>query len=204
LTERVLNADVTLDTGMRTTLTTGQVKQVYFSVDHQLDTVIPPAQATQTQMFNYPRISCDKGVYYKDSGCVFAGAKSVLVYSLSSAAHGQVAVHVRDAQNALSTHPGRLTNWTKNGTPLHRTTVTAIKNANTAAKNAACARLTRPTGYQCDEYPFASTKEGGNTGIFSVKMVNGTQNMSAGGSLGVLYDLGRVGNGGEFWVQIVS
>ncbi|MEV6962691.1 NucA/NucB deoxyribonuclease domain-containing protein [Streptomyces sp. NPDC051207] len=59
----------------------------------------------------------------------------------------------------------------------------AVAAANESAKNSACASLTRPADHDCDEFSFASTKEGAGVGDgnFSVPMVPSTENRSAGG-----------------------
>jgi hypothetical protein len=63
--------------------------------------------------------------------------------------------HVYGAQ--LSGLPGRLTT----GTYLTRLTDTTLATRN--GTKACPASLPRPTGYQCDEYPFRSTYEGAYT-----------------------------------------
>ncbi|WP_405681859.1 NucA/NucB deoxyribonuclease domain-containing protein [Streptomyces sp. NBC_00057] len=59
-------------------------------------------------------------------------------------------------------------------------------------------------GKSCDEYPFASTKEGGATGVFSRRMINEKHNSTAGGSKYLLkaYKDNRILNGDAFWVAI--
>ncbi len=43
------------------------------------------------------------------------------------------------------------------------------------------------SGTQCDEYPFASTLEGGQFNSVSLRSVNGSQNAGAGAQLGWFY-----------------
>ncbi|MBF8186284.1 hypothetical protein ITP53_11100 [Nonomuraea sp. K274] len=83
------------------------------------------------------------------------------------------------------------------GAPLHRIwdenqdgTPNPLYSANVSAKDRACALLHRPTGYQCDEYPFASSYEGAGrnasgtlTANVSYKYVPQPHNGSAGTSL---------------------
>lgn len=82
-------------------------------------------------------------------GCVFPEGRVSLVYSKSDPTVGEVARHIGLAQE--SGLPSKLT----------RTTV-AQKDAN---RLAACPRsITRPEGLECDEYPFASSVQGGAAG----------------------------------------
>lgn len=105
---------------------------------------------------------------------------------------------------------------------LTRATSSATINAN---RNRACPQsLTRPSGKQCDECPFASTNQGAASGGsarvfsgcslttvagsgsrgFSRCMVNAGQNSSAGNALGTFYRNSRVLNGDTFRVGITS
>ncbi|MET9971558.1 NucA/NucB deoxyribonuclease domain-containing protein [Streptomyces sp. NPDC006356] len=95
--------------------------------------------------------------------------------------------------------------------PLHRNWAnydddaadTARKNLN--AKNAACRALNRPDdSYQCDEFPFASTKEGvgKGDGNFSVRYVPGTENEQAGRELGNWYGTDRILHGDAYMIYI--
>jgi hypothetical protein len=107
----------------------------------------------------------------------------------------EVVEHIRDAQAAGL--PGAY----PNGIPLHRT---YNQDQNEANREAACPRnLLKPPGKSCDEYPFASTHEGGLTGNFSRRMVDAIQNRDAGISLNLSYYSERVLDGEEFWVYIV-
>ncbi|WP_206781976.1 NucA/NucB deoxyribonuclease domain-containing protein, partial [Bailinhaonella thermotolerans] len=56
----------------------------------------------------------------------------------------------------------------------------------------------------CDEYPFASTLQGASfaKGHYSLKAVNGNQNVTHGNRLGAFYRDYRVGTGNAFWVFI--
>ncbi|WP_405531803.1 NucA/NucB deoxyribonuclease domain-containing protein [Streptomyces canus] len=59
------------------------------------------------------------------------------------------------------------------------------KNRNTACPSS----LERPPGKQCDEFPFASTWQGANTGggNYSRRMINTTQNEDGGRALSRFY-----------------
>lgn len=92
---------------------------------------------------------CDNnGVSGLGSGCVFPAVTPTVTLSLSGAESG-VAAHVRQA--IASGLPSTLT----------RTTPTLA----TSNRDRACpSRLTKETGYECDEYPFASSKQGAASG----------------------------------------
>ncbi|WP_420037733.1 NucA/NucB deoxyribonuclease domain-containing protein [Streptomyces sp. cg28] len=62
----------------------------------------------------------------------------------------------------------------------------------------------RPPGQRCDEYPFASTKVGGSTGVFSRRMIDKDHNTTAGGSDYLLkaYKNNRILNGDAFWGHV--
>ncbi|MEV4471350.1 NucA/NucB deoxyribonuclease domain-containing protein [Nonomuraea salmonea] len=170
--------------------------------------------------------------FYKGS-CIFSAAKRVLVLRPWNFDYGQVARHIEKAftqpENtvpfkSVQKHiPG---NWNApKGTP-ERDPLTRIDsqsnryNQNTKAKNLVCEeffadRPRKKNGapedewQQCDEYPFASTKEGGaydhpqyGKDNFSVQAVLGTHNSTAGGDLAVFYARYRVLLGNKFWVAV--
>ncbi|MFE3788061.1 NucA/NucB deoxyribonuclease domain-containing protein [Streptomyces goshikiensis] len=60
------------------------------------------------------------------------------------------------------------------------------------------------TTLQCDEYPFASTKEGaaapGNR--FSARLIDGTDNETGGRKLNEMFTLNRILDGDAFYVKI--
>ncbi|ONI75839.1 hypothetical protein BWI15_08490 [Kribbella sp. ALI-6-A] len=87
-------------------------------------------------------------------GCVFAASVPVITwYSSALPAYGR---HIKEAQaSGLPGSPG-------SGRPLHRLTNPAFQEVNRATS---CpSSLPRPSDKSCDEYPFASTYEGGYTG----------------------------------------
>lgn len=93
---------------------------------------------------------CDNNaVYGLGRGCVFPEGRVSLVYSKSNVALDEVARHIGLAQE--SGLPSTLT----------RNTPSQV----IANRRAACpGSLTRPPGKECDEYPFASTVQGGASG----------------------------------------
>ncbi|MFJ8856729.1 NucA/NucB deoxyribonuclease domain-containing protein [Streptomyces sp. NPDC102437] len=145
-------------------------------------------------------VRCDsvKGITTKAGGCVHPAYVPAFAMSRTDKNVKEAAQHVWDAQRKLKGHPG----LPGVGKPLHRTTDKERIKKN---RGKACpSSLPRPTGKSCDEYPFASTKEGGATGVFSRRMINEKHNSTAGGSKYLLkaYKDNRVLNGDAFWVAI--
>ena len=182
---------------------------------------IPTVDGPQAR---FPGVRCDNawnGLTGK--GCVVPEADAVLNMSGRSTVttHSQ---HIQRAQQ--SGLPGSAVE----GKPLRRTTdQTRIANN----RNATCnkVRATRPNNTDCDEYPFASTEEGGlNPGeVFrsfegcqppvggltildpdnienkgtgvSICYINRTDNRSGGGILSWFYRKQRIANSEEFYVN---
>ncbi|MFJ3719889.1 NucA/NucB deoxyribonuclease domain-containing protein [Streptomyces sp. NPDC090057] len=62
------------------------------------------------------------------------------------------------------------------------------------------------TDLQCDEYPFASTKEGSTKGDnrFSVRLIDGDDNETGGRRLDQMYTLNRILDGDAFYMKITD
>ncbi len=62
------------------------------------------------------------------------------------------------------------------------------------------------TDLQCDEYPFASTKEGSTKGDnrFSVRLIDGTGNGNGGRRLDEMYTPNRIIDGDAFYMEITN
>lgn len=154
-----------------------------------------------------PVTRCDSEPYMEQSGqtsgCVYSQVPGL--FALSAAPNQEPESNVedaakfyRDAQDRLANHPGRL----PDGVPLHRTLDTS---ANRDVSTPECDRRfgsPRPSGYDCDEYPFASTREGAATGNFDLRLVLREQNRRAGGFLSDFYIKQRILNGDPFYVYI--
>jgi hypothetical protein len=101
------------------------------------------------------RVRCDNALPGVSSpGCVFPASVPVITwYSSALPAYGR---HIMEAQaSGLPGSPG-------SGRPLHRLTNPTFQELN---RTTSCpSSLPRPSGKSCDEYPFASTYEGGHTG----------------------------------------
>ncbi len=128
----------------------------------------------------------------KKPGCVIPGFAPTFSLSHTDAKVKESARHIADAQSAIAGHPGA-------STPLHR-----ITNETTIDKHrrAMCGRVNAPQGKDCDEYPFAATKEGGNPRRGSTRVISAGDNRSAGARLGGFYKVQRVLNGDAYYVHI--
>ncbi|GAB2983106.1 hypothetical protein GCM10027184_37810 [Saccharothrix stipae] len=170
-----------------------------------------------------PGIRCDSASYFPNEpkACVFTDVIPFLGYQYGRG-YDEVVTHIKTAhEQPGSTHPakaGKVVPGYYGGIPgspgLNRVPYGgAIWTANGVAKDAACATLPpKQDGQQCDEFPFATTRQGAGLGDgnFSVKYVNGSQNGSAGGALTAYYRWDRIlydQNGpvdgilDEFWVR---
>jgi len=61
-----------------------------------------------------------------------------------------------------------------------------------------------PGPCNCDEYPFASTREGASRASFSVKRIDALDNQRAGARLGNFFTSQRVIDGDTFYVNITD
>lgn len=93
---------------------------------------------------------CDNAYANRAPGCVYPLVPGVIGFSQATVP--DFVYHVYNAQ--LSGLPGRMST----GTYLTRLTDTSLQSKNST--KACPSTLKRPTGYDCDEYPFASTYQG--------------------------------------------
>ncbi|MFF2189916.1 NucA/NucB deoxyribonuclease domain-containing protein [Streptomyces sp. NPDC058155] len=104
--------------------------------------------------------------------------------------------------------PGNI--WKGEFQPIHRnypgfnTSSQTVALLNRTAKDRACRGLSPGTGEQCDEFPFASTKEGAGRGDgnFSVRYVPQTDNSTAGARLSAWYGKDRILNGDAYGIFV--
>lgn len=136
------------------------------------------------------RCDSDRSIRLK-RGCVYPSIVPNFSISRSSPKWGAMAKHVYSAQRTLQGKPG----YAK---PLHRTT---SAQARTNRKKTCPSSLTRPKGYECDEYPYASSKEGGSTigKTQSRKMIPRSHNQDGGKQLQKFYDSNRILPGDAFY-----
>ncbi|MEU4313445.1 hypothetical protein [Nocardia sp. NPDC024068] len=164
-------------------------------------------------------IRCDNMLSANKPGCVFPEIRPVLTYN-EPAKVGELAGHIAAAQN--SGVPGGV-----GGTPLHKGT----QELETVNRDITCKKNPRvpspvPTGRDCDEYPFASSREGGSFGGaertftdgcllpdvaqgvtgpgYSICMINLSHNRSGGSSARWFYHWNRVLKDDPFYVQALN
>lgn len=165
-----------------------------------------------------PNVRCDRADPMNSAsvGCVVPGFTPWVTYSLNGK-YPTLARHIRDAQRT------GLEGAYPRGTRLTRTS-----NKKTQGKNRdiSCPEsLYRPPGKSCDEYPFATVREGGASGgqvrthdwcdvtgyLYgsgatgsSRCMIDKTHNSKGGRALQTFYSKNRILNGDKFRVRIVS
>jgi hypothetical protein len=171
-----------------------------------------------------PEVMCDTSPRYADhrGGCVLGRGNRFLTYYENSVKHGEVARHIKKAfANTSKVIPGNYLEHIVNGdagkrAPLSRIwdelpngTTNPLYRENIRAKDKACVLLHRPTDYQCDEYPFASSLQGGGrdasgtlTANVSYEYVSPTHNTSAGNSLRWFWQKFRLLEKDPFWILI--
>jgi hypothetical protein len=174
-------------------------------------------------------VRCDRGVAKSNSsGCVFPNAAPVFVQNLTGAGVDEQAQHILEAQ--LRGAPGRFVmrpgsraipdDSVREGVNvLNRTQIEKVKDANRMVScggggKSLISNIKRVSAYcasgatdcQCDEYPFASTYQGGalfryiydNQGgvgfpdSISAKIIRGADNGRSGSQLGAFYLRERV------------
>ena len=159
---------------------------------------------------------CDNAINGHPAGCVFREVPGAVGFSLSR--NPDFVQHVGEAH--LSGLPGGI----RSGTYLSRLMDKTLVDKNGAT---ACPRsLARPTGYECDEYPFRSTYQGAYTGGsgqarslpwcqvpdpertgptgWSPCFIPSSQNSSAGGLLSAFYWQERILDGDRFQVGFLA
>ncbi|MDQ1017443.1 NucA/NucB deoxyribonuclease domain-containing protein [Streptomyces afghaniensis] len=147
----------------------------------------------------------------KHKGTVFTKARVELVMSQKDPAVNESAVHIYDAQNrperTFPSWPGKSVPGAKE--PLRRLVDAKKIDDNRKKSISECKKVWGDyagSGLECDEYPFASTKEGSTKGDnrFSVRLIDGPDNRKGGERLNETYTLNRVLDGDPFYVKITN
>lgn len=147
----------------------------------------------------------------KAQGTIFSDVRSTLMISLSDTASGttQSARHFDDALH----HPERTfpsftgKNVPGENRPLHRLINPDQQNANNTAAIKTCVDVWGVYDgnlLNCDEFPFASTYEGAAAGDnnYSARLIDASDNQTAGRKLLSLYNSDRLFDNDEFYVQV--
>ncbi|WP_229328301.1 NucA/NucB deoxyribonuclease domain-containing protein [Streptomyces sp. UNOC14_S4] len=147
----------------------------------------------------------------KYKGTVFTEARVELAMSLSDPTVKQSARHILDAQQfperTFPSWPGKTVPG-GNDEPLHRLIDVDKQKANRKRSIEQCEDAWGDytgTRLQCDEYPFASTKEGSMNGDnrYSVRLIDGSDNGAGGNLIQSLYEQNRILDNDPFYVKIV-
>jgi hypothetical protein len=177
-----------------------------------------------------PTVRCDKGLAVNGgSGCVYANAPAVLVQSLGDGTIKEAAEHISLAQasgsrGGLTIAFGEYFAAPSNALSALRSELLSEENRKAACKLETSLRVTRPAaqskscqessnnaGCQCDEYPYATTRNGAafDPDGTSVRMINGPQNLKGGNQYQQFLQHERVldltdlgGSGENLWVHV--
>lgn len=147
----------------------------------------------------------------KFMGTVFTGARVELVMSRKDSAVKESALHIYDAlkrpERTFPSFAGKTIPGEKD--PLHRLINKDKQDANRTKSIKECKKVWGDysgSGLECDEYPFASTKEGSTKGDnrYSVRLITGTDNRAGGNRLDEMYTTNRVLDDDAFYVKITD
>ncbi|MFV0461046.1 MAG: NucA/NucB deoxyribonuclease domain-containing protein [Actinomycetales bacterium] len=131
-------------------------------------------------------------------GCVYPDYTPTFRQSLADPKTGPAVLVDWDGQRQIAGHPG---SRALGGAPLHKDRSKEASNRSISCPKS----LIRPPGMDCDEYPYASTREGAAAGTGYVsRMIDSRANQSQGARLGIFYAQNRVIDGDAFWVEITS
>jgi hypothetical protein len=136
---------------------------------------------------------CDT-IITANGGCVFPDYVPTIMYGLSDPAVTKTAAHIQAAQ--LNGYPG--------GPGASALSRTMNRDKIKRNRRLACANFKKMPGGSCDEYPFASTRQGEafTHRHASTADVPLSDNVTAGRRLGIFYQAARVIDGDPFRVQI--
>jgi hypothetical protein len=173
-----------------------------------------------------PQLTCDNGLARaKTKGCVFENAAAVFQPKGVPQSAGHIVKSQAQLKGAGVHVPLMGTRALGQGSPLQRTRDIEVIRANRLVSNKICTakRIEIPptctanpdpdipedveVNCDCDEYPFASTIQGGDpneqTGV-QTAFISGSDNRSAGSQLGNFYRRERIKDvqyGSKFWVK---
>ncbi|MFF8659749.1 NucA/NucB deoxyribonuclease domain-containing protein [Streptomyces huasconensis] len=147
----------------------------------------------------------------KHKGTVFTEARVELTMSRKDPLVKESALHIYDAQKrperTFPSFVGKSVPGEKE--PLHRLVDKKKQEDNREKSIKECAKVWGSytgSGLECDEYPFASTKEGSMKGDnrFSVRLIDGKDNGKGGARINEMYTLNRVLDDDPFYVKITD
>jgi len=156
------------------------------------------------------RSRCDSTKLRTSNACIFNNVSPYLTYDRADTAFpvGEVIDHIRYAQDTLGA-PGKFANGKPVTAPLTRNR-NAQKIIDNRKKPKEQCKAAAPNGWNgkkinCDEYPFASTNQGGTSGgPVSGRLINAKVNREGGIQLSNWYGWDRILDGDQFWVQLLG
>lgn len=164
---------------------------------------VPLAKGNPTMGPVNSTILCSDVKYLKpDTGCSFLNVKPTFKLRRSNPKVGESAKFIRRAQRKLKDHWG----WKGHGKALSRWRWKG-KGKNPNRKESCRGFKKRSKHDSCDEYPFASTKQGAyfkgrkRTARAHVRL---SDNRNAGSHLARFYNRERILAGDKFWVRIAK
>lgn len=157
-----------------------------------------------------PELRCERLATKQYAGCRHSAYPAVFELSVSNPDVDESAKHLRSAQEALMGNPGR---WDPDpalrGAALTRLASTKEIEKNRAASVQLCRKRfpdSAAPGLNCDEYPFAATRQGtaqSPAEAMSVRYIDAADNKRVGGLLKGFYCThARILDGESFWVSI--
>jgi hypothetical protein len=189
------------DTGASaTTPNTDNILDPYLGVTWEISNTAQPTTGVDV---GYLAGRCDTMVITTTDGCVDEGFTPTVVYDATlNPLVEDVALHIDNAQNTLSTAWGVPTYIKSNGHVLNRDMNSADQTAN---NRVACASVvTIPGQTNCDEFPLATTYQGAAfQPVWSAVAVPVTANSSQGGITNAFYKGNRVIDDDAFYVLAI-
>lgn len=143
--------------------------------------------------------------FYRSQGAIFANVMPTFYYDMNDPYFDVMKEAFQHHKDAL-TAPGSIVPGLRPKPPLTRLYPrydSEAHNANIRAKERACSQLTKPgDGYECDEFPFATTYEGAaqGAGKFSVRYIPTEANNTHGRWLGAWYAYDRILHRDQFYI----
>ncbi|MFF4237579.1 NucA/NucB deoxyribonuclease domain-containing protein [Actinomadura geliboluensis] len=170
---------------------------------YQPETLLPYSSYIRCDTKNLQQPTADQGCVMKDFQPIY---KVYLDDTDPLTGTSEVALHIQDAQNQTSHHWGRLQSLGNepDGEPLSRLINKDLQNRN---RTEACGNRNPGAGESCDEYPFASTRQGAaleGKNDYSWRNINENHNSKEGSLRGAWYNAYRVMDWDKFWVRVCS
>jgi hypothetical protein len=156
------------------------------------------------------RSRCDSAKLRTSNACIFNNVSPYLTYDKNDTQYpvNELVDHIRYAQDTLNA-PGKFANGKPASGPLTRLRDADKIDDNRVKPKQQC-KAASPQGWNgkkinCDEFPFASTYQGGASGgPVSGRLINAKQNREGGTQLRNWYDWDRILDKDEFWVETLG